>query len=188
MKKEIYISFDVESNGPIPGEFSILSVGAITLTPQGQELGTFYANLDPLPGAQQDPDTMNWREKNQSAYDATRVNTLDPALAMKNFVDWVNQFPYQPVAVASPAGYDWTFLYWYLIKFAGISPFSFSCLDMKTLAISLMKTTYRKSNKRNWPKHWHSNFPHTHNGLDDAREQGHSFIFMLNDMHRSKKF
>lgn len=182
MKQEIYISFDVESDGPIPGEYSMLSMGAVALNSQGEELNTFYANFDLLPGAQQHPDTMAWWRNNQAAYDQTRVDLQDPQIAMKSFVDWVKLQPGNPVAVASPAGYDWTFLYWYMIKFAGESPFSFSCLDMKTLAMSLIGCNYRQSTKRNWPKHWHSKLPHTHHGLDDAREQGSSFIRMLEDL------
>lgn len=182
MKKEIYIVFDVESDGPIPGEYSMLSMGAVALDADGVELGTFYVNLQLLPQAKQDPDTMTWWAGNQSAWDLTRLDQQDPSVAMKNFVDWVQSFAGVPVAVASPAGYDWTFLYWYLIKFAGTSPFSFSCLDMKTLAMALIKTTYRKSTKRNWPRQWHSPLPHTHHGLDDAQEQAYSFIQMLKHM------
>jgi len=182
MKDEIFVCFDVESDGPIPGEYSMLSMGAVALNNQGVELGTFDVNLHLLPGAQQDPNTMAWWARNQDAYDDTRINLLDPQEAICNFVKWVKELPGIPVAVAYPAGYDWTFLYWYMIKFAGTSPFSFSCLDMKTLAMSLLNTTYKQSTKRKWPKQWNSPFPHTHRGLDDAREQGYSFIQMLKHM------
>ena len=50
--------------------------------------------------------------------------------------------------VAYPAAYDFMFVYWYLIRFAGESPFSHSALDLKTYAMALMGTEYRDSIKK----------------------------------------
>ena len=47
--------------------------------------------------------------------------------------------------VAYPAGFDFLFVYWYLIHFVGRSPFSFSALDMKTYAAALLKLPYRNA-------------------------------------------
>ncbi len=44
------------------------------------------------------------------------------------------------------------FVYWYLIRFAGESPFSHSALDIKTFAMALLKTGYRDATKRNMPQ------------------------------------
>ena len=63
------------------------------------------------------------------------------------------------------------FVYWYLIKFTGKSPFSHSALDIKTYAMAVLKKNYRESTKRNMPKHWFDQLPHTHIALDDAIEQ-----------------
>ncbi len=72
------------------------------------------------------------------------------------------------------------FVYWYLIRFAGRSPFSHSALDMKTLAFALLGTGYRGAAKRNMPRDWFpEGLPHTHVALDDAREQGQLFVNML---------
>jgi len=70
-------------------------------------------------------------------------------------------------------------IYWYLIRFVGRSPFSFSALDMKTLAMALLKKPYRQSTKKNMPKTWFDDLPHTHNALDDAIEQGALFCNMV---------
>ena len=86
-----------------------------------------------------------------------------------------------PVFVAYPAGFDFTFVYWYLIRFAGYSPFSFSGIDIKTYAMALMGKPYRRSTKRNMPKRWFDKMPHTHVALDDALEQGALFCNMLAD-------
>jgi len=71
------------------------------------------------------------------------------------------------------------FVYWYLIRFAGRSPFSHSALDMKTMAMMLLNKGYRDATKRNMPKRWFDPLPHTHVALDDAIEQGALFCNML---------
>ena len=50
---------------------------------------------------------------------------------------------------------------------------------MKTLAMALLKKPYRKSTKKNMPKTWFDDLPHTHNALDDAIEQGALFCNMV---------
>lgn len=55
---ESYISIDVEADGPIPGDYSMLSFGAVHYDYDGLEKAFFYANLDLLPNAKQHPNTM----------------------------------------------------------------------------------------------------------------------------------
>jgi len=87
------------------------------------------------------------------------------------------------VFVAYPAGFDFLFVYRYLIRFVGESPFSFSALDMKTFAMALRKSGYRSVSKKNMPKRWFDPLPHTHVALDDAIEQGALFCNMLAANH-----
>jgi hypothetical protein len=70
-------------------------------------------------------------------------------------------------------------VYWYLIRFAGESPFSFTALDIKSYAMALLKTEYRQSTKRNMPRRWFDSLPHSHVALHDALEQGALFCNML---------
>ena len=81
--------------------------------------------------------------------------------------------------VAYPAAYDFMFVYWYLIRFAGESPFSHSALDIKSYAMAVLGTEYREAVKRNMPATWFDDLPHTHVALDDAIEQGALFCNML---------
>jgi hypothetical protein len=76
-------------------------------------------------------------EGNPDAWAAIRVNRRDPDEVMQSFCTWVEGQPDIPVFVAYPAGFDCTFVYWYLHRFTGESPFSHSALDMKTLAMVL---------------------------------------------------
>ena len=157
----------------------MLSLGSVAFDHTGAEIGSFSANLDLLPGAAPHPDTEKFWKENASAYAVTRVGTESPAAAMLKYSSWVRSLPGSPVFVAYPAGFDFTFVYWYLIKFTGASPFSFSALDVKTYAMRSLGCGYRQATKRNWPRRWHSDLPHTHQALDDAREQGQSFMKMF---------
>lgn len=176
---EVYVSTDVEADGPIPGSHSMLSFGSAAYLKDKTLLRTFYANLDALPGATGHPDTMAWWSEHREAYNATRKNTRPPEKVMPKYVEWLKDLPGKPVFVAYPAAYDFMFVYWYLMKFAGESPFSFSALDMKTLAMVILGREYRKIGKRNMPKEWFDPIPHTHIALDDAIEQGALFCNML---------
>jgi hypothetical protein len=178
-KPEIYVSTDVESDGPIPGPHSMLSFGSAAYLADKTLLGTFSANLETLPDATGHPNTMAWWAQNQTAWEACRKDCLPPEKAMLNYLAWLKKLPGKPVFVAYPAGFDFMFVYWYLIRFAGESPFSHSALDMKTFAMALLKTDYREATKRNMPKEWFDSFPHTHIALDDAIEQGSLFCNML---------
>jgi hypothetical protein len=90
------------------------------------------------------------------------------------------------VFVDYPAGFDFLFVYWYLIRFVGASPFSFSALDLKTYAMAVLKCDYRDAVKGNMPRRWFDSFPHTHIALDDAIEQGALFCNMLAENLRSR--
>lgn len=182
---EIYLSTDVETDGPIPGPHSMLSFASAAYWPDKTLAGTFSANLQTLPGASAHPATAAWWSTHQAAWDATRRDVQDPAAAMRRYVEWIRTLPARPVFVAYPAGFDFLFVYWYLIRFVGESPFSFSALDVKTYAMAVLKTPYREATKRNMPRRWFDKLPHTHQALDDALEQGALFCNML--MENSKR-
>lgn len=183
---EIYVSTDVETDGPIPGPHSMLSFGAAAFTRDKQLIATFEANLQTLPDATGHPDTMAWWQTQPEAWAAHRENPRDPAQAMPEFVAWLKALPGKPVFVGYPAGFDFLFVYWYLIRFAGESPFSFSALDIKSFAMAVLHTDYRATTKRNMPKSWFDKLPHTHKALDDAIGQGALFcnILAANDRRR----
>jgi DNA polymerase III alpha subunit (gram-positive type) len=188
MKKEIYISTDIETDGPIPGPNSMLSFGSVALDEDGNELGSFTRNLDLLNGASGNEDTLKWWSlpKNKLAWEACRKDCIPAWQAMHEYVKWVEEisstYNAAPVFVAYPAGFDFLFMYWYMMKFVGKSPFSFSAIDIKTYAMAMLGKGYRQSTKKNMPSHWFpKGVPHTHIALDDAREQGLLFIAMLKE-------
>ena len=177
--KEIYVSTDVEADGPTPGPNSMLSFGSAAYLPDKPILSTFAANLETLPEASGDPKTMAWWKAHPEAWKACRRNLQPPERAIKAYALWLKALPGKPVFVAYPAAFDFMFVYWYLIRFAGESPFSHSALDIKTYAMAMLKRNYRDSTKRNMPRRWFDKLPHTHSALDDAIEQGALFCNML---------
>jgi DNA polymerase III alpha subunit (gram-positive type) len=185
MNNEIYVSTDIETMGPIPGPYSMLSLGSVAFSEDGKLIDTFYVNLLPLEESTEHPDTKKWWETQPEAWKALQNDRKDPAEAMKEYVKWVNQLKGIPVFMAYPAGFDWTFVYWYMIKFVGHSPFSFSALDIKTYAMAKLNCPYRKATKKNFPKRWFDKqTPHDHNALNDAHGQGIMFFNMLKDRGR----
>jgi hypothetical protein len=182
---EIYVSIDIEADGPIPGPHSMLSLGAVALDAEGTELGSWYANFDLLEGAQAHPDTQKFWAEHQKYYDLTRTWCQTPTEAMTHFVEWVEALPGRPVAVAAPAGFDFTWVYWYMMRFVGRSAFSFSCVDMRTVSMCVLNRPYTETTKRRWPRHWfHPTVKHSHHAEEDAREQGYSFVAMLRDLRQ----
>ncbi len=183
--EEIYLSVDIETNGPIPGPYSMLSIGCVALTKSGSEIGWFMENLKELPGAMEDPDTMEWWSKFPDAWAKSREGAMDAEAVMERFVCWVYNLcrnKYIPVMVCAPAGFDFTFMYWYMMNFTGRSPFRFSCVDVRSYVMAMRSTDFKKTSKRYWPKRWFpKDMPHTHVAVEDAREQGLAFINMLKE-------
>jgi hypothetical protein len=182
---EIYISTDVESDGPIPGPHSMLSFASAAYLEDKTLLDTFSANLETLPDASGHPDTMKWWESQSDAWSACRENPRAPEDAMREYVDWLESLPGRPIFVAYPLAFDFLFVYWYVMRFVGHSPFSHSGVDIKTYAMALLKRPYWRCVKRAMPQRWFDDLPHTHVALDDAIEQGALFCNMLAEHRES---
>ncbi len=181
-RREIYVSTDVEADGPIPGPHSMLSFGSAAYTADKQLIATFTANLETLPEASGHPDTMKWWGSQPEAWAACRQDLQDPATALPAYAAWLDALPGKVVFVAYPAGFDFTFVYWYLHRFAGRSPFSHSALDIKTLAMAVLGTRFHETAKRAMPRRWFDPLPHTHVALDDAKAQGALFCNILAEL------
>jgi hypothetical protein len=178
-RREVYVSTDVEADGPIPGPHSMLSFASVAFADDGTVVSSFSANLETLPGADGDPQTMAWWKSQPEAWAACRTDPRPPAAVMPEYAAWVEALPGKPVFVAYPAGFDFTFVYWYLVRFAGRSPYSYAALDVKSYAAALLGTRFRDTSKRSMPTRWLSERPHTHVALEDALEQGEMFMKML---------
>ncbi|WP_324605499.1 MULTISPECIES: MTH938/NDUFAF3 family protein [unclassified Streptomyces] len=177
-RPSLYISVDIEADGPIPGPYSMISFGAsvagrqdgASYTAFDPEQLTFYRELRPI-SEEFVPEALA-----VSGLDRDRLvrEGADPAVAMAEFRAWVREVSAgaQPVMCGYPASFDWTFLYWYLIRFGGDSPFGHSgCMDMKTLYATKARVPLRAAVKGRMPRELLSRRRHTHHALDDAIEQ-----------------
>lgn len=178
---EIYLSVDIEADGPIPGPYSMLSIGAVAYTEDGEAIDEYSVNLETLPEAKAHPRMTAWWQQFPQAWEACRKNPRKPKQVMNEFADWVEGLPGTPIFVAWPATWDFMWIYWYLIQFTDRRPFSEHGIDMRSYAMGMRKTPFRRSGKHYLPKRWFSEHPHTHIALDDAKEQGELFINMVKE-------
>jgi hypothetical protein len=120
---EIYVSTDIETDGPIPGSYSMLSFASAAFLQDKTLIDTFSANLETLPGASGDPDTMEWWAKNPEAWEASRQNLEAPEAAMHRYVEWLKQLPGKTVFVGYPAGFDFYSCTGTSFALQGVAPF-----------------------------------------------------------------
>jgi len=164
----------------------MLSLGSAVFDPSWKIIEEFEVNLKTLPGAKEDKETMEWWKTEPKAWEYCRRNQVEPRLAMTSYLAHLKQISntHQKdlVCIAYPVTFDFMFVYWYLIKFTGESPFSFSGLDIKTMAMLLMKSSYKEVSKKSMPRRWFVNAEeHSHTPLQDAKAQGRLFCNMLNE-------
>jgi DNA polymerase III epsilon subunit-like protein len=184
IRPDLFISADVETDGPVPGPFSMLSFGMSVvgaydglrlLRTEPQSDTTFYCELKPI------SERYELEALEINGLDRSRLlrDGMEPKEAMDAAADWVRKVSegLRPVLVAYPVAFDWSFLYWYFAVFSTrSSPFGHSsCLDIRTLYQAIAGTVFDQSDKAAMPSFLQVEQPHTHNALDDAIEQGALF-------------
>lgn len=195
IRSDIYISADVETDGPVPGPYSMLSFGLAVIgvwdghhfeRTYGDERPVFYRELRPI-SDRFDPQAM---DVNGLDRDQLSETGEDPETAMNAAVEWVSDISdgRRPVLVAYPVAFDWSFLYWYFAQYAdGPSPFGHSsCLDIRTLYQAITGSVFDESNKASMPDFVQPKHQHTHNALDDALEQGELFANLFEFARRRR--
>jgi hypothetical protein len=179
---DLYISGDIEADGPIPGRYSMLAFGLAVAGTYDSKVfeardprdATFYRELVPISDSF-DPQALAVAGLDRDALTRTGV---EPAAAMREATAWIRAQASgaQPVLVGYPVVFDWMFLYWYFVQFAGESPFGFSsALDMKTMYQQKAGVMMAAAGRADLPEELVSDRPHTHHALDDAVEQADVF-------------
>lgn len=184
--EEYYMSFDIEADGPYPGDYSMIQFGGVIYDHEGNELSSLRLNLEEISDLGIYPETKTWWEtEGMDAYHKTRVNMVTAERGMHILDAWIEKYSENAriIAVGYPVSYDFLWVYWYLHKFVGRCLLSFSGLDIKTMAYTMLGAKqFRKATKSGMPPHWLSDLPHTHDALDDAREQGEIFFNIRRDV------
>lgn len=172
--EEIYISVDVEASGPIPGEYSMLSLGACLVS---NTSSIFYTTLKPI-NRNFVPEALKVA---RFSLEELERSGLEPELAMGAFEDWVKGVSgkNRPIFVAFNATFDWQFVNYYFHKYLGRNPFGISGLDIKAYYAGKFNTTWAGTAKKRLGKAILPRRKHTHNALDDAIEQAELFRNIL---------
>ena len=170
---QIYVIVDIEADGPTPELFSMLSIGAVATT-KNEEVARFYRKILPLENAGQNANTMNWWKTQPDAWTEVTTDAENPEKVMTDFHNWLKEFGKNPVFVAHPIAFDYTFVSWYLYKFVGKNLFTDNKDDPKTLDLkSFISAKYGKtlddSAVGNLSEDLLEGSPaHSHKAIDDA--------------------
>ena len=160
-----YIMVDIESDGPIPGDYSMISFGAVLVDEQLNK--TFYGKCKPI--------SNKFIPEALAVSGFSREETMafdDPATVMKSFAGWVNKVAKdRPVFLSDNNGFDWMFICWYFHHFTGSNPFGFSSQNLGSLYKGLVQDTFQNF------KHLRRT-RHTHNPVDDARGNAEALLTM----------
>ncbi len=174
---EVFISVDVETSGPCPSLYSLLSIGACLVEDPAR---TFYVELQPVSEA--------------AAGDALAIHGLSlahlkqhglpPAEAMERFEAWVHaQTPAgaRPVFVAFNAPFDWMFVNDYFHRFLGRNPFGHTALDLKALYMGLTGAAWQETSLHYVMARYGHGRALTHHALSDAQDQAALLRAMLEE-------
>lgn len=176
MKEILYVSIDIEADGPAPGLNSMLALGAAAFTPEGELHGTWYQTFQPLYDAESDRDTMKWWDTQPEAWREVSARPAPPEYFIPRFAEWCENLPGKPVAVAKPAAYDFAWVNYYLWRFAKRNPLGYSCRDMGSYAAGTGLT--ERALKDIWMSVDRTGLrPHV--AVDDAIEQGRYWLALL---------
>lgn len=183
MNLDAYFSADVETDGPIPGPYSMLSFAIVfagnydgsTFHRPDRYDNFIYRELRPISPAFQ-PEALAVNGINR---DRLLKEGQEPEKVMSEAADWIRTAAGQakPVLVAYPLSFDWSWLYWYFTQYSITgSPFSYSqCYDIKTAVSVKTRRPIAASGRAKLPHFLLSHRLHTHHALDDAIEQAEIF-------------
>lgn len=158
---------DVESDGPVPPLYSMISFGAIAVDRSLNR--TFLGKVAPLPGANRLEAAA--RISGVSMEEHARYD--DPLSVMQNFADWVKtcNADGRPVFVSDNPAFDWSYMNYYFHRFIGSNPFGYSARRIGDFYCGLTKDYFASWKKLRKTKH-------DHNPVNDAKGNAEALIAM----------
>lgn len=161
-----YIMVDVEADGPIPGDYSMISFGAVLVD---RKLNTtFYGRLKPI--------SENWIPEALKVSGFSRGETElfdDPAQVMNDFKAWLkDKSKGRPFFISDNNGFDWQFMNWYFHHFTGDNPFGFSSTNLGSLYKGAERNLFKNFKHLRKTKH-------THHPVDDAKGNAEAFLTII---------
>jgi DNA polymerase III epsilon subunit-like protein len=174
---DILISVDVETAGPYPGRYSLLSIGACLVS---DFESTFYVELQPLT-SDVVPDAV-------AVTGLTLEGLLErgtpPAAAMLDFASWIQAVVpdgAHPVFVGFNAPFDWMFVNDYFHRFLGYNPFGHNALDIKAFYAGRTGAAWSETSLRHIAARYGGAPSLSHNALSDAIDQAALMSAMLEE-------
>lgn len=172
---EFFISVDVETAGPNPAAYSLLTIGACTI---GDHPASFYVELKPV-NMNAVPEAL---AISRLSMERLAERGVDPAAAMRQFDAWLkNTVPAgcKPLFVAFNAPFDWMFVNDYFHRFLGRNPFGHSALDIKSYYMGLEGVSWAETSMAQVGQRYFGDRQLTHHALRDAMDQGEIFRKMM---------
>src|SRR5580698_2882791 len=119
-----YVMVDIESDGPAPGLFSMVSFGAVVVAPTLD--ATFYGQTRPITDAFV-PDALAVSGHSRTEHEAFD----DPADVMREFAAWIAEHGgKRPIFISDNNGFDWSFINYYFHRFTAGNPFGYSSQNL----------------------------------------------------------
>jgi DNA polymerase III epsilon subunit-like protein len=176
---ETFISVDIETAGPVPAEYAVLSIGACLVDDPET---TFYVELKPEHEAVVDSALA----VSHLSMDVLQVMGLPPAEAMEMFADWVGEVvpaDHRAIFTAFNAAFDWMFICDYFHRYLGPdrNPFGYSALDIKAFAMGSANTTWAQTSMDALAARHLAGRRLTHHALSDAQDQAELFRHLLEE-------
>lgn len=169
LRKGTWVMVDVETDGPIPGDYSMLLVGAVIVEPS---LGrSFLGRLKPI--------SERWEPSALKMNSLTREETLafpDPTTTMHNFADWLkDNVRGRALFVSDNNGFDFMFVSWYFWHFLGQNPFGHSSTNLGSLYKGMISDVSKNFKHLRVTKH-------DHNPVNDAKGNAEAMLHMIQKM------
>ena len=160
-----YVMVDIESDGPIPGDYSMICFGAVIVEPELHR--TFYRKLKPI--------SEKFIPEALAVSGFTRDECFgfdEPTHVMKQFQEWLtDNCKGRMLFVSDNNGFDWQFINWYFHHFIGTNPFGFSSVNLGSLYKGMQKDTFVNFKHLRRTKH-------THHPVDDALGNAEALLQM----------
>lgn len=168
---EVFVSIDVETAGPVPSEYSLLSIGACLV--DDPDTG-FYVELKPTTDAVVESSLA----VGGLSLGGLATTGIAPAEAMLQFERWLaDSVPAGgiPIFVGFNAAFDWMFVADYFGRFLGRNPFGYAALDIKSYSMGLSGSSWGQTSLKFLSPRYLDGSKLSHNALGDAQDQARLF-------------